>query len=100
CSSPGLARASGTRDHGATSAPRRNAPRVRRPSGEGALMAELAVDQPRLLKTMRWWDGFVIGLANPGFLLAGLAGSVVTLGPKWAAIIWFSSSIVGALQAY
>ncbi|MDX6378562.1 MAG: hypothetical protein QOE98_2865, partial [Gaiellaceae bacterium] len=62
-------------------------------------MAELAVDQPRLLKTMRWWDGFIIGLANPGFLLAGLAGSVVTLGPKWAAIIWFSSAIVGALQA-
>ena len=63
-------------------------------------MAELAVDQPRLLKTMRWWDGFIIGLANPGFLLAGLAGSVVTLGPKWAAIIWFSSAVVGALQAY
>ena len=63
-------------------------------------MAELAIDQPRLLKTMRWWDGFIIGLANPGFLLAGLAGSVVTLGPKWAAIIWFSSAVVGALQAY
>ncbi len=63
-------------------------------------MAELAVDQPRLLKTMRWWDGFIIGLANPGFLLAGLAGSVVTLGPKWASIIWFSSAVVGALQAY
>jgi amino acid transporter len=63
-------------------------------------MAELAVDQPRLLKTMRWWDGFVVGLANPGFLLAGLAGSVIALGPKWAAIIWFTSAIVGALQAY
>jgi amino acid transporter len=49
---------------------------------------------------MRWWDGFVVGLANPGFLLAGLAGSVDTLGPKWAAVIWFASSIVGALQAY
>src|SRR4051794_14634197 len=49
---------------------------------------------------MNWWDGFVVGLCNPGFLLAGLAGSVVTLGPKWAAIIWFSSSVVGALQAY
>jgi amino acid transporter len=63
-------------------------------------MAEIAVDDRRLLKTMHWWDGFVVGLCNPGFLLAGLAGSVVTLGPKWAAIIWFSSSIVGALQAY
>jgi amino acid transporter len=63
-------------------------------------MAEVAVDDRQLLKTMRWWDGFVVGLCNPGFLLAGLAGSVDTLGPKWAAIIWFSSSIVGALQAY
>jgi amino acid transporter len=63
-------------------------------------VAEVVVDEIRLLKTMRWWDGFVVGLANPGFLLAGLAGSVVTLGPKWAAVIWFASAIVGALQAY
>ena len=63
-------------------------------------MAHVAVDDRKLLKTMNWWDGFVVGLCNPGFLLAGLAGSVDTLGPKWAAIIWFSSSIVGALQAY
>ena len=63
-------------------------------------MAEVAVDDRRLLKTMRWWDGFVVGLCNPGFLLVGLAGSVDTLGPKWATIIWFTSSIVGALQAY
>ena len=63
-------------------------------------MAEVAVDDRKLLKTMRWWDGFVVGLACPGFLLAGLAGSVNNLGPKWAAIIWFASAIVGALQAY
>ena len=50
---------------------------------------------------MHWWDGFVIGLANPGFLLAGLAGSVDTLGPKWAAAIWFSlCRSLGSLQAY
>ncbi len=63
-------------------------------------VAEIEVDQRRLLKTMHWWDGFVIGLANPGFLLAGLAGSVDTLGPKWAAAIWFASALLGALQAY
>ena len=39
-------------------------------------MAEVAVDERRLLKTMRWWDGFIIGLANPGFLLVGLGFSV------------------------
>ena len=63
-------------------------------------VAEVEVDERRLLKTMHWWDGFVIGLANPGFLLAGLAGSVDTLGPKWAAAIWCASALLGALQAY
>ena len=43
-------------------------------------MAEVAVDERRLLKTIRWWDGFVIGLANPGFLLIGLWGSIIALG--------------------
>ena len=62
--------------------------------------AEVSVDERRLLKSMRWWDGFVIGLANPGFLLAGLAGSVDTLGPKWAAIIWVLSALLGGLQGY
>ena len=45
-------------------------------------MAEVAVDERRLLKTIRWWDGFVIGLANPGFLLIGLWGSILALGGK------------------
>ena len=42
-------------------------------------MAEVAVDERRLLKTIRWYDGFVIGLANPGFLLVGLAYSVTAV---------------------
>ena len=63
-------------------------------------MAEVAVDERRLLKTMRWYDGFVIGLANPGFLLVGLAFSILALGGKWAAILWIISAIIGALQAY
>ena len=63
-------------------------------------MAEVAVDERRLLKTMRWYDGFVIGLANPGFLLVGLGFSVGALGAKVAAILWFVSALIGALQAY
>jgi amino acid transporter len=63
-------------------------------------MAEVAVDERHLLKTMRWWDGFVIGLANPGFLLVGLAFSILALGGKPAAILWVVSAIIGALQAY
>ncbi|HVG89710.1 MAG TPA: amino acid permease, partial [Gaiellales bacterium] len=63
-------------------------------------MAEVAVDERRLLKTIRWYDGFVIGLANPGFQLVGLAFSVTALGAKVAAIVWFISACIGALQAY
>ena len=63
-------------------------------------MAAVAVDQRRLLKTMRWWDGFVIGLANPGFLLVGLGFSINALGGKVAAILWVVSALIGALQAY
>jgi amino acid transporter len=63
-------------------------------------MAEVAVDERRLLKTLRWWDGFVIGLANPGFLLVGLAFSILALGGWPAAVVWVVSAIIGALQAY
>jgi amino acid transporter len=63
-------------------------------------MAEVAVDERRLLKTIRWWDGFVIGLANPGFLLIALWGSIIALGGKWAIALFVISGIMGALQAY
>jgi amino acid transporter len=63
-------------------------------------MAEVAVDERRLLKTIRWWDGFVIGLANPGFLLIGLWGSIIALGGYVAAILYVISALIGALQAY
>jgi amino acid transporter len=63
-------------------------------------MAEVAVDQRRLLKTISWWDGFVIGLANPGFLLVGLWGSTIALGGGLAAGLFAISAVLGALQAY
>jgi len=62
--------------------------------------AEVSLDQVGLIKTMKWYDGFVIGLAGPGFILAGIAGSTLTLGPVWASTIWFLSALVGGLAAY
>jgi hypothetical protein len=35
-------------------------------------MAHAEVEERQLLKAMTWWDGFVIALANPGFLIAAL----------------------------
>jgi len=62
--------------------------------------AEVSLDQVGLIKTMNWYDGFVIGLAGPGFILAGIAGSTLTLGPVWASTIWFLSALVGGFSAY
>ena len=57
-------------------------------------MATAAVDERQLLKTLRWYDGFVIALANPGFLLLSLAYSVGDLGGWGAALLWGISAIV------
>lgn len=57
-------------------------------------MATAAVDERQLLKTLRWYDGFVIALANPGFLLLSLAYSVGDLGGWGAALLWGISATV------
>ena len=57
-------------------------------------MATAVVQEQQLLKTLRWYDGFVIALANPGFLLGSLGFSVADLGGWGAAILWGISAIV------
>lgn len=57
-------------------------------------MATAVVQEQQLLKTLRWYDGFVIALANPGFLLGSLGFSVGDLGGWGAAILWGISAIV------
>lgn len=57
-------------------------------------MATAVVQEQQLLKTLRWYDGFVIALANPGFLLLSLPYSVTDLGGWGAAILWGISAIV------
>lgn len=51
-------------------------------------MAEAVVEEQKLLKTLRWYDGFVIALANPGFLLGSLGYSVGDLGGWGAVLLW------------
>lgn len=60
-------------------------------------MAEAVVEEQRLLKTLRWYDGFVIALANPGFLLSALGYSVGDLGGWGAMLLW---SIVALLAVF
>src|SRR5438067_1359595 len=52
---------------------------------EVPLMAEALVEERHLLKSLRWWDGFVIALCNPGFLIASLGFSMGALG-TWGAV--------------
>ena len=48
-------------------------------------MAHAEVEERQLLKAMTWWDGFVVALANPGFLIAGLGGSIGALASSFTA---------------
>ena len=43
-------------------------------------MATATVEERQLLKTLRWWDGFVIALCNPGFLLGALGFTLGIFG--------------------
>ena len=63
-----------------------------RPRGGGG--GDAVVEERQLLKTLRWYDGFVIALANPGFLLGSLGYSVGDLGGWGAAMLWGISAIV------
>jgi amino acid transporter len=61
-------------------------------------MATAHVEERQLLKAMSWWDGFVVALANPGFLIAALGASIGTLGTTGAFVLWTVSVLLGALQ--
>jgi amino acid transporter len=60
--------------------------------------ASAQVEERELLKTMSWWDGFMIALANPGFLVAALGGSIASLGTTGALVLWVVSVGIGTLQ--
>ncbi len=57
-------------------------------------MAVAVVEERQLLKTLRWYDGFVIALANPGFLLGSLGYSVGDLGGWGAVLLWGISAAI------
>ena len=61
-------------------------------------MATAVVEERQLLKAMTWWDGFIVALANPGFLIAALGASIGALGTAGAFVLWTISICLGALQ--
>jgi amino acid transporter len=63
-------------------------------------MAEAFIEERQLLKALHWWDGFVIALCNPGFLIAALGFSLGALGTWGAVTLWAISAAVGMLQTW
>ncbi len=63
-------------------------------------MAEAVVEERQLLKSLRWWDGFTIALANPGFLLASMLGAYGALGVVGATALWGFAALVALLSVW
>lgn len=61
-------------------------------------MAEAAIEERQLLKALRWYDGFVIALCNPGFLIGSLGFSVGALGGWGAMALWGISATIGLMS--
>jgi amino acid transporter len=61
-------------------------------------VAEAVVEERQLLKAMRWYDGFVVALANPGFLIGSLGYSIGALGGWGAVTLWTISMTIGLLS--
>ncbi len=61
-------------------------------------MAEAVIEERQLLKSLHWYDGFVIALCNPGFLIANLGFTLASIGAKGSIILWGIAATVGLLQ--
>jgi amino acid transporter len=61
-------------------------------------VAQAVVEERQLLKAMRWYDGFVVALANPGFLIGSLGFSIGVLGGWGAMFLWGVSMFIGTLS--
>jgi amino acid transporter len=61
-------------------------------------VAEAVIEERQLLKSLRWYDGFVIALCNPGFLIGSLGFSIGALGAWGAMTLWAISATIGLLQ--
>jgi amino acid transporter len=73
------------------------------PDGSHAVVAggaTASIEERHLLKSLRWWDGFVIALCNPGFMIAFLGFTLDALGTWAAVLLWGISAGIGLLQAW
>lgn len=62
------------------------------------LTATARVDERSLLKTMHWYDGFVMALSNPGFIIANIGYTTGSLGALGALAVWVGSMLIAIVQ--
>jgi amino acid transporter len=67
---------------------------------EGIAVAEAVIEERQLLKTLHWYDGFVIALCQPAFLLGSLGFTLATIGVWGSVLLWGISATVGLLQNF
>ena len=60
--------------------------------------AQAVIEERHLLKSLNWWDGFVIALCQPAFLLGSLGFTLATIGAWGSILLWGISATVGLLQ--
>lgn len=68
------------------------------PRAETEPQDETGTRPVRLLKTMRWYDGFIVCLSASGFMLSTLGYSIGALGALGALALWAISATMGAVQ--
>lgn len=61
-------------------------------------MATAVIEERELLKSLRWYDGFVVALANPGFLIGSLGFVIGAIGGYGAMLLWGISMFLGVMQ--
>ena len=62
---------------------------------EGTALATVTVEQYSLLKSMHWYDGSVMALSNPGFIIANIG---YTTGQLGALAVWLGSMVIAVQQ--
>ena len=65
-----------------------------------AVYGGAVIEERQLLKALRWYDGFVIALANPGFLIGSLGYSIGALGGWAAMFLWTVSMVIGVFSNF
>jgi amino acid transporter len=63
-------------------------------------MATAVVEERQLIKSLRWWDGFTIGLCQPGFLLGSLLAAYGSLGVIGATVLWGIAALIALLSVW